>query len=365
MSKRVNFINNVLVILFTLASAFAIAYVCGNRYIERQSYEMVLWCVLGLVITSFICTLCHELGHVISAKKNGFVVLSFSVWFFKWTKKKKSYKFSFTSMSEAGGNTETVPTSTENLAKRLKKMTISGTIAVILPCLLGLVPIFITNTPFVVFCIFSTFLPVGIYSILTNILPMESLGYKNDGALVLALKKGEDSAKVLLSVLAIQTELYNGKTPSQIDEKFYFDNPQLAEDSPYFIMLLDAKYNYYLDKEDYENAKKTIKRLRQLEGYMPTSVKNQVLTNALYEYCTYNYSANKADDCLYELERYLNSNNSVLSVRAKTAYVVFVKKDRERFEAFYQKGIKECKKCKIKGIGEFNKKLFNQIKEKM
>lgn len=363
MSRRVNFINNVLVMVFTLLSAFLLAYVCGNRFISRKSYEMVLWCVAGLIITSFVCTLCHELGHVISAKKNGFVVLSFTVWFFKWTKKKKSYKFSFTNMNEAGGNTETVPTSTDNLSKRLSKMTISGTLAVILPCLIGIIPLLIQDISFIPFCLLSTFLPVGIYSVLTNILPMETLGYKNDGALCLALKREEDEAKVLISVLSIQAEMYNGKTPSKVDEKYYFSNPQIAEDSPYFVMLLDAQYNYYLDKEDYEKAKETMKRLRSLEEYIPTSVKNQVLTNALYEYCTYNYSEDMADDCMYEIEKYLNSDNSVLSLRAKLAYLVFVEKDKERLDVFYEKGLKECKRCKIKGIGEFNKKLFNKIKE--
>ena len=107
---------------------------------------------------------------------------------------------------------------------------------------------------------------------------MESLGYKNDGALVLALKKGENEAKVLLSVLSVQAEMYNGKTPAEVDEKYYFDTPQIAEDSPYFIMLLDARYNYYLDKEDYENAKETIKRLRLLEDYMPKSILQQFLS---------------------------------------------------------------------------------------
>ena len=68
---------------------------------------------------------------------------------------------------------------------------------------------------------------------------------------------------------------------------------------------------------------------------------------------------------MYEIEKYLNSDNSVLTLRAKTAYLVFVEKEKERFDIFYEKGMKECKKCKIKGLGEFNKKLFKKIKEKV
>ena len=100
-------------------------------------------------------------------------------------------------MKEAGGNTETIPTSTENLSKKLRKTTISGSFAVILPCLVGAIPLIFDGISFIPFCLLSTFLPVGIYSILSNILPMETLGYKNDGALALALKREENEAKVL------------------------------------------------------------------------------------------------------------------------------------------------------------------------
>ena len=43
---------------------------------------------------------------------------------------------------------------------------------------------------------------------------------------------------------------------SEIDESYYFDLPQLCEEHPYFIQLLTLRYSYYLDKGDYENAKK-------------------------------------------------------------------------------------------------------------
>ena len=92
-------------------------------------------------------------------------------------------------------------------------------------------------------------------------MPASSYGVRNDGGVIYGLKRKDDVSKVTLALLSIQAQMYQGKTPAQVDEKLYFDLPQLPEDDYNFIMLLNARYLYYLDKEDYENAKKVTERL--------------------------------------------------------------------------------------------------------
>ena len=82
----------------------------------------------------------------------------------------------------------------------------------------------------------------------------------------------------------------------------------------------------FYDKGDYENAKKILSRLLSLIEIMPSDVYNQILTEELYSVCTFDFNEKRADELMYELEKYLNNKNNVGSVRAKLSYLVYILK---------------------------------------
>lgn len=360
MSRKTNLINNILSFALTFLSLFAIVYVCNYRYVV-ELFGVLLWFVLGAIIAGVLNTFVHELAHLLVGKKNGFAFSSLSVWFFRWTKVKNRIRFDFTLMKDEAGYTEMIPTNSENIVKRYKKMTIAGPIASLIFTIVGAVPFFIPVMPYQLFCVWVVFLPVGIYFFTGSLLPMSSGGVYNDGAVYFGMKKMDDVSKVTASLLTIQAEMYNGKTPSEIDEKFYFDLPQLPEDNFVFIMLLNARYNYYLDKKDYENAKKVTERLLSLEDYIPKAYMNVIKTDALYNACTFDFDEDVADDLTYELERYLNNVNTATNVRVKLAYLLYVKGEKTNAEIFYKKAVKEAERNQIKGYGNFEKKLVSDF----
>lgn len=362
MSRRTNLINNILAILFTVGAIFAVTQVCNARYTGEGFGKIIGLLLAGAIIDGFICTLSHELGHLVSGKKNGFVLTSFSVWFFMWHKVGKKTVFDFTLPIEAAGHTEMTPVSTENLNVRLKKMTACALWCTFFVMLIGIVPLCIPSLPLWAYAITAMFLPTGAGTFFYNALPISTDGVKNDGALVYSLKKNDDTAKVVTALLSVQAELYAGKTPSEIDEKYYFDVPQLAEDDMNFALLLNARYNYYLDKGDYENAKKTTERLLSIEEYLPKSVASVIKVDALYNACTFDFNEERADDLTYELEKYLNSVNTATTVRVKAAYLFYVKKDYSAIENFYKKGLRETKRTLLSGYGKFERALLDKIK---
>ena len=206
-------------------------------------------------------------------------------------------------------------------------------------------------------------MPIGAYSILDNLLPAIRDGERNDGAIILGFKKMDNSSKVFKNLLKIQAQIYQGKTPCQIDSGLYFDLPQLPEDDPNFFRLLLAKYDYYLDIEDNDNALKISERLLGLEEYFSPLYNLVAKANAFYNSCAISYNEDTADDLLYEIEDYLNKNKSITNLRIKAAYVLFVEKDKELFNDFYKKGIKDCSSFYIKGVGEFERKMFERLKK--
>ena len=321
----------------------------------------MLFYLIGAVVWGLFNSFLHEFGHVIACKKNGFYILEVCVWFFKWTRVNKKMRFDFTLIGEEAGYTESIPVGTDNIEKRYKKTVSGGTKASFIALILGVSALFTVGVvPYQAFCVLSMLLPVSAYFFFGNFLPMVNGGERNDGAVYFGLKKNDVSTQVALSLLKIQAELMGGKTPAEIDEKLYFDLPQLPEDDLNFIRLLNARYNYYLDKEDFDNAKKTADRLYGLIDDLPKNYRIVIMADVLYDCCTFDYNEDLADDLMSDLEKYLNSVNTATNVRIKLAYLIYVKKSIEFAREIYEWGIVRADKTQIKGLGAFEKKLLEK-----
>lgn len=364
MNRRTNIINMVLSTALTLVALVAVVLVCNSAYSHASMGEVLSLLIVGAIVSGFVITLLHELSHVLSGKKNRFAFISMTVWFFKWIKSGDKIKFGFTMLGNEAGYTETVPTDNENLAKRLSRVTKTPLATTFVLMLLGIIPLFFaTDMPLWAFSLTAMFLPIGAYSFFGNALPAVNEGVRNDGALCKGLKIQDDESKVTLALLSVQCELYNGKTPGEINESSYFDVPQLPEDSLNFIMLLSARLSYYLDKSDFENAKKVKDRLLTLTEYMPKYVVKEIKTEALYAACTYDKNTEEADDLTYELEKFLNAVNTSSTIRAKIAYKLYVKGEKEGLDDFYNRGIREANRCPVKGLALYEKKLLSTMKD--
>lgn len=362
MSRKINIISYVIMMATMLASLFLVVNLCSQRYTDMNLGKAVLYLLVGAILSGLVHTFIHELGHVLAGKKNGFVFSSFTVWFFNFKKVKNKIKFSLVMMGEEAGYTEMIPSKVTDMPNALKKMSRGGFIASLILTLVGIPPLFIVSLPVYVYAIWAMFFPIGVYFFLSTCLPSSSGGVKNDGAVCYCLKKNDPSTEVAVNVLKIQQELYNGKSPSEIDEDLFFNLPQLAEDDFNFALILNCRYLYYLDKEDYENAKKTTERLLSITEYFPKYFAMVVKVDALYNACTFDFNEDVADDLTYELEKYLNNVNSASNLRAKLAYLLYVKRENEILDIFYKKGVKEANRMQIKGLSVFEKKLFDKMK---
>lgn len=346
----------------TLAAVIAVVLIANSSYSEKMGI-VLLYFAASAIVAGFLCTLLHETGHLLAGKRNGFAFLSMSVWFFKWVKENGRTVFYFTFMGEEAGATEMAAKNTEDLALKLKKMTMGGLIATFIPMVIGIAPLFLTKyLPVYAFIAWGMFFPIGAYMFFGNALPMSSGGAGNDGKVLYGLKKQDDDTKVILSLLAVQSELYNGKTPSEIDEKYYYDVPQLAEDDMNFIALLSARLDRYIDAGDAANAKKTLDRMIAASEYFPKSICNAIAVCELYAACTYAEDFGRADEIVEDYEKYFDKHNGAAEIRAKLAYVLYVKGEKDMLDVFYAKGVKETNKLNLRGQGIFERKLLEKMK---
>ena len=113
-----------------------------------------------------------------------------------------------------------IPTTTENIGEKFKKMASAGYKVSFVLMLIGIPALFIKALPVWIFCIWAMFLPIGAYFFFGSFLPASNEGFLNDGAVVDGIKKGDDASKVSINLLSIQAQLFNGKTPAEVDEDF-------------------------------------------------------------------------------------------------------------------------------------------------
>ena len=362
MNRKINIVNNIVLLAATLAGILAVTLVGNDKY-PADLGMFILYCVLGAIFWAAVNLAVHEWGHARAAKRNGFKVLSVRLAFFLFTRENGKRKVRLTGYNGEAGATEIVPENAENLAERFARVTRAGVYGNVVLLVVSVVPLFLTKfLPFWAYSLWAIALPICLYFVLGNGLPMTTDGIKNDAAVALGVKKGEASEKVVLGLLQIHAELIAGKSPAQIDERLYFDLPQLPEDDLNYLFLLNARYAYYLDKEDYENAKTVSDRLEGLLDTMPKCYRPAVRADLLYNACTFAYNESEADNLVEDNEKYLNRAADVSTLRVKAAYVLYVLKDAAQAEKFIGYAEELSEDCKVAGQKLFEEKLLAKMK---
>lgn len=359
MSRKKGIIYEIIADLFAIVLLFVALFFSD---IGGLSLTCVVFIVLGVIAFGIFGSFFHELGHVVFAKANDFFIQSVSIFFVKAYKEGEKLKFKFDFHFSAAGSTEVIPKKNEKLSERFIRVTLGGCFFNLFFSIISILPIVFgqylsTN----LYCFFVAALPISFYFFLDNLLPKVSGGVRNDGAVAYGIRKKDDVSIVTLAVLSIHSDLFVGKRPSDIEENKLFNLPQICEEEPSFAALLDLRYWYYLDREDYVMAEKINQRLIGLTEDAPPAVKNEILRETLYAACTYSFNEDRADELTYELENFLNNDNSAQNIRTKLAYLIFVKKERESARMFFDKLYREIDKISIKGLAVAERSIADRM----
>ncbi len=239
--------------------------------------------LVGFFLSIALAPIFHELGHVIFAKIANMETVYVKCFCFKFSVKNGKRRFSFASPF-APDQTQTIPKKGGDMKSRAALYTLGGLIVegIILVAVVALAVIWTIAGFENVSFLFWGLVPYMTYLFLFNVVPAEYPLGKTDMAIYQGIKHGGDVEKNILSAMEIQGELYEGKSYAQINEELYFDLPQLCEDEPIFLVMLDLRYHYYLEKGDMKNATLTLNRLAQLQGYLSDEEVEKVAAELVY-----------------------------------------------------------------------------------
>lgn len=223
--------------------------------------------VVGAAAAFFLAPAFHEWGHVIFATANSLQTVYCKFFCFRFYRKDGKCRFGFANPF-APDETQVLPMGSEDMKQRAYAYAVGGL------AVEGVFLLVLITACVVCWClgvaayIAVAMLPYTAYHFLLNLMPVEYPSGKTDALVASGLKKGAPAEETMLNIMRIHGELQAGKTYAEMDESWYFSAPQLAEDEPLYVAILDARYCYYLEKEEYEKAFDCLKRIRSAGEYL-------------------------------------------------------------------------------------------------
>ena len=240
-----------------------VAFIFAWRTGEKQALAFLLGLLASFIVTPTI----HEVGHLFFLAINKMYCPYIKCFCIKQYFKDGKKRIGFASPFKAD-QTQAVPKTGGNMKKRASAYALGGlifsTIFLALPIGAALT---CTLLQVKIFALWGA-VPYAAYIFLLNVAPFEYASGKTDMLIYCGLKKEMPAEKVMLSVMEIQGQLFEGKSFAEIDEDLYFNIPQLCEDEPLFAIVLDLRYRYYLEKNNLKSAADCLNRLVQAQAYL-------------------------------------------------------------------------------------------------
>ncbi len=353
-------------ICVTIVLAVLVVFFAYYKYNKEYNYFIIALClVLGGFIAAIISDSLHELGHLIIGKICDFSFNCIRIAFIKIYKHCGKVKVTFKRLPDSiAGAIEMLPKNSKNLKKRFL-LTVSGgplfSFVVFVFCLISF--ILHDKLHFAAYALICTGLPYAFHLFFYNALPLNFQGDNTDGAIIWGVALNDTSYVTAINLLTIEGLISEGRSPSEIDEKLYFDLPQLAEDDLNFIILLSYRLMYYLDGGDVENAISVCNRLEDLAEYFPEFYSNALLSDVLFCECCLKGDLELSKELYNGLELYLKREDTMTTNRILAAYELYVNKDKKVALSYVDRARRLSKVNEIKGLVKFELKLIDCIYE--
>lgn len=312
----------------------------------------------GFLLAIILASTVHELGHIVFAKAQGMRVVMTKFSFFSFWEENGKMRFSFVSPF-ASDQTQTIPLRGGNMKKRAELYTVGGLIfgGIYSAALLAGAFLVRSVSESAAF-LFWGGVPYAAYLFFLNLPPFRYENGPTDTAVLQSIVREAPAGKCLISAMEIHGKLAEGKSFSEIDEKFYFDLPQLPEDEPMYAIILDLRYRYYLERGETERAADCLNRLASAQPYLSKSDFEQTAAELTYMHAL-NGDAERAEECAKLSREYLEREDATAK-RILAAYAS-VKGEKGKALSLKERALGLLDKKGIEGVKRFEKILLERL----
>ena len=331
-----------------LVLAFVFAWQAGV-------YDIV-YCVIGTVIGFIFAPIVHEFGHIVFAKMANMRIAYVKCFCLQFQAGERS-KLRFCSPF-APDETQAIPKSGGDMRHRATLLTVGGLI------FSGIFLLALLTTAILFTCLGDTnyllwsAVPYPAYLFLLNVMPLEYASGKTDALVLQGIRKGYPEEKAMLAAMQIQGELYAGKTFGEIDERLYYDVPQLCEEQPLYAVTLNLRYRYHIQRDEYDKAADCLNRLAVSQAYLLDSEVQTLAAELVYMHAI-GGDTQRAKESANLCKEYLSSD-TLLAKRALAAYMQACG-EREKAMLLLAQAEELLQKEWIRGVADFEKILLSRL----
>ena len=334
-----------------LATGFLLVF----YFAQKNSVGAMIACLIGLFTGFVLAPIVHEIGHMLFACTQNMRVVYAKSFCFQICEQTGKRRFALASPF-APDQTQAIPKNGGDMQKRATAYTLGGLILGGLFFIIALILAIIFNEFFL-----WGILPYAGYLVLLNIAPCYYASGKTDMFVCIGLKKGYDAEKTMLSAMEIQGRLYAGERFSDIEKKWYFDLPQLAEDEPLYAVILDLRYRYYLDKGDILGASDCLNRLICAQAYLQSEEREKLAAELTYIYTLQNDRENAEESGKYA--RGFLQGDSATAKRVLLAFTLAFggEERKETVETLKKQAEIAIANERIKGVALLEQELVSRL----
>ena len=357
---------SVLCVILAIAQAVLVAYFgYVNYYRDYHSTLLIVAMVLGGLLSSMLCCIFHECGHILFGKLCRFRFNAMHVWFLHIVRYNGRVRIHLGRiLQDEEGSAEMLPENVDGMRKRYGLVTAGGVLFSFLWFVGALLALIFANAAhFAVYVLVATSLPYAFYLFACNLLPFTDP--PTDGAVLLGLIRGDASALTAVNLLSIEGYLMQGRTPVQIPENLYYGAPQLPEDDVNFILLTDYRLARAIDAGDVRAAVRLSDRLKELTEYIPDFCLREIEADVLFVECAVKQDREEAKRLYKDVKQYLAGERSIAAQRTGAAYALFVERDKVGCLRHLSAAQELADVCTIRGQAQYERKLLSCIKEEL
>lgn len=285
--------------MVVLMLAFAMAgYFAGKMGLKASGdlAKPVAVSLLLLLLPLFLLVIgVHEAGHVLAGKLVRFDFRMYVVGPFMWEKETNGWHFGWNKhLNLAGGMVICLPTDHTDLSNRFSIYAAGGPLA---SFTLAFITFFMyrwlyvpgVNAGTVLTVISFAALITAFLSVLIGIvtsIPMHAGGFSTDGARILRLLRGGDTARFEILVIQIYTSSTSGVRPALLNWDDLQEAQTLANQlqAPLGVYLHSFFHQAAFDRGDIDQAETYLLNYIAATGHIPAAIRNMVWLDAAFFY---------------------------------------------------------------------------------
>lgn len=293
--------------------------------------------LVSAVLAFFINTILHEVGHMIFGLLTGYKFLSFRVLMLTVCKDPKGFHFKKYNVGGTLGQCLMIPPATEPLPYFWYNA--GGLIMNLLVIILSGLLIGKYDLPMVPFALCIMLLATAAWMFVMNGVPM-TLGIPNDGKNILVLWRHPENRKDFYNMLAVTSEMYNGKRLIEMPYKWFESEPLTDKSDAMNMSARSFTYSLLVDRLEFDAAREITEEFMNLGDNLPMLFRNEVASDRIFlELATLNRIEVISELFDKKLQQYIevNSKYSPLKSAVLFAYELVHNQNPEAAQSHYDK----------------------------